>query len=157
MGGDRGTPYDALLLKQFQIAVRTGGMQVDDRAARETRGRPYATPTQKGNPITQGVEKVFFSLNSSAILSGQGAAVLMATPPFVTHSSQKDKKGPVAVLAVRQMGKGRVVVFSAVPDIWDEDTGANALKLVAQAVAWAAFPRASQTKAAKAPAAEGGK
>jgi len=58
---------------------------------------------------------------------------------------------------VRQMGKGRVVVFSAVPDIWDEDTGANALKLVAQAVAWAAFPRASQTKAAKAPAAEGGK
>jgi len=144
--GDRGTPYDALLMRQFKIAVLTGRISVDPKAPRDLpRYRAIGLPKHKNHPITKGVEKVYFDLRSPAVVT-PASAVVMATPPFMKHSAAK---GACNLLAARQYGKGRVVVFACVPDIWDEDTGVNALRVVRNAVGWAATPKATMMKAGK--------
>jgi hypothetical protein len=147
VAGTRATPYDPLLRDQFKIAVLTGRMQIDPKAPRDTPRHHVLGGATSKDPITGGCDKVWFDARAPAVVPGAGASVLMATPAYVSHSATN--KAPVALVAIRQVGKGRVVVFSCIPDVWDEESGLRALKLCANAIAWAATPRVQAARGAK--------
>jgi len=134
----RGTTFDALLLGQFKIGVRTGRMSVDEKAPRDfPRHHAMGVPAQR-HPITAGINRVFFDMAAPAIIAPP-ASVILATPWFI--SSSATGRGPVPLASARPFGKGRVVAFCAVPDIGDEDTGADAVRMCVDAVRWAAYPK----------------
>jgi len=147
-----GAPYaqremelvDVLLAGQFQMGIRPGRMVVGPQAPRGyDRERAMAVPVQR-HPVTAGVSEVFFGLRAPAVLA-PASAVLMATPPFIRSTAVE--RGPVPLVAARAFGRGRVVVFAAVPDMAGRGRE-GALRLCVNAVRWAAYPRVQALKSA---------
>ncbi len=137
------TPFEPLLRGQFKIGLRPGRMEVDPKAPRGyPRDRVSAQPTRR-HPITLGVKNLYFRLGAPA-LTALPSAVIVATPRFV--SSSATGRGPVALVAARTFGRGRVVVFSAVPEIKKGDRGAEAVRVCVNAVRWATYVRAGAAR-----------
>jgi uncharacterized membrane protein len=141
-GGTRGTAFDPLLA-QFKVAVKNDRLKINPDAPK---GHPHGyAPGLPGNhPICQGIEQVPFSLTTPLIVAPPQSWVV-ASSKFV--SSSATNQSPVPFVVAGTFNGGRLVVFAEMPSIWDEERGMEGIRLVVNAVRWAAQPRMQQAPA----------
>ena len=131
---NKDTPFDPLL-SAFKMAVKPDRLDVHPKAPHPKHLVP-ARPVGRHH-ITRGVREVSFR-KTSPLLVAQKNAWVLSSSKYV--KSKATGRRPVPLLAARQVGKGRVVVFASQPLIWDEDTGVQAVRLIVNAFRWAAYP-----------------
>jgi hypothetical protein len=105
-------PYVALL-HWFGIVVRPDRLSLSPEAPTaypEQWALAYATGV---HAVTQRARQAAFPIASPSLQVGDASWALMRPPPFV-GSREADDAGP-ALVAARQFGRGRVLVFASLP------------------------------------------
>jgi hypothetical protein len=105
-------PFGALL-RWTGVLVQPGAMTVSKDAPSEF-ARQYvpAFPTA-AHPVTAGVRQVVFAAPAAPLTTDSSAAVLLRASPLLSGEASGQPAPPVA--AASNLGKGRVLVFSALP------------------------------------------
>jgi len=131
------SPY-APLLRQLQIIPRADRLFTVPGAPRGVPAEGALGVPVRWHPVTEGISGAAFPTNCS--LSAPPAAWLMGTARFVESSLGA---GPVPLVAAREAGKGRAVVFSGMPELGGNEIGRQGLVLAVNAIRWAAYPKSA--------------
>ncbi len=134
-----------LLLQWYGIRLRTDSLAVDKDAPEEYPEQYALAVPVVASPITYNVGRMVMPIGSASLAVENGGWIVVRALPLV-RSRQTGEKAPVLV-AAREFGRGRVVVFSAMPELTNEPSprsplhgngGADALL---NALLWAAGGR----------------